>query len=123
MNAGPRYLPAALAVAIMAGALVQAGAASAHEGCIMTLDTLAECVTHHREGDEIYSEGAYTSLIAKVNAAVDARDRGNTEAAGNILSAFISEVEALESKQIAPEAAEHMVAHAEEALENLQASS
>ena len=120
VNAKTRYLPVAL-VALAVGALAQVGMAFAHEEekCEMTLDTLVECVTHHWERGEIYNEGVYQSLIAKVNAAVDARDRGDIEAAANILSAFISEVEILKSTQIAPEAAEHMIAHAEEALENL----
>lgn len=121
-NARLRYLPVALAASMIAGALahMQVGAAFAHgEECEMTLDTLAECVTYHWNDGEIYNEGVYNSLIAKVNAAVDARDQDNTEATVNILSAFISEVEALAPEQIAPEAAEHMIAHAQEALENL----
>ncbi len=114
---------AGLATFLAASAITQGrGIAYAHEDgeCLMVLDTLAHCVTHHWEAGQIHSEGVYNSLISKVNAAVNARDNGNTEAAINILEAFIHQVEALSSKQIDSEAAEHMIHHATKAIEELE---
>lgn len=95
--------------------------AYAHDDeCPMTLDTLADCVTHHWNDGQIHSKGVYNSLISKVDAAVNARDSGNTEAAINILEAFIHQVDAQSSKQIDSEAAEHMIQHATKAIEDLE---
>lgn len=120
------YYFVALAVsAVLATSIIvssNATAVYAHEGeeCPRVLDTLADCVTHHWEDGEIYSNGVYKSLISKVNAAVQARDNGNTDIAVNILEAFINQVQAQDGKKIAPEAAEHMIHHATEAIEKLE---
>jgi hypothetical protein len=119
-----RYFVALAVSAVLAASIISSNATAvyAHDGeeCPRTLDTLADCVTHHWEDGEIYSDGVYKSLISKVNAAVQARDNGNTDTAVNILEAFINQVQAQDGKKIAPEAAEHMVHHATEAIEKLE---
>ena len=90
--------------------------------CVMVLETLEMCVTHHWELGEIHSEGVYISLLSKVNAAVSANDLGHVGTAINILNAFISEVESQSGKQIDSEAAEHMIMHANSAIANLEDS-
>lgn len=97
--------------------------AVAQEECPMTLDTLPMCVTHHWESGDISNHGIYNSLLAKANAAIEAQDHGKTECAINILNSFIKEVKAQSSKTITPEAADHMIMHAQTVIKDLQSSS
>jgi hypothetical protein len=118
------WIVAGLATAMLLAASAVIPIAYAHEEdeCPTTLDTLDDCVTHHWNDGQIHSKGVYNSLISKVNAAISTRDNGNTEAAINILEAFIHQVEALSSKQIDSEAAEHMIHHATKAIEDLESA-
>jgi hypothetical protein len=86
--------------------------------CTPTLDNLPECITHH-SGD-ISNHGIYNSLLAKADAAIVAHDRGQINTAINILNAFINEVSAQSSKKITTEAANHMIMHAQAAIDDLQ---
>jgi FIMAH domain len=90
------------------------------DDCVMVLDTLEMCITHHWEMGQIHSNGVYNSLLSKVASAVSANDRGQTSTAINILNAFINQVSAQSGKKIDFEAAEHMIMHANSAITDLQ---
>jgi hypothetical protein len=71
---------------------------------------------------QIHNKGIYNSLLSKVNAAVAANDREQTETAINILNAFINQVSAQSGKQIDVDAALHMITHATSAINHLKNS-
>jgi len=86
--------------------------------CPPTIEGLTECIDHHYSQGNI-SQGTYNSLLAKVDAAQAARDRGQVDTAGNILNALIKQVSAQSSKNITSEAATHMIDHAQMVIEEL----
>jgi hypothetical protein len=102
-----------LTLAYMSPALAQNGVE-----CPPTIEGLSECINHHYSEGNI-SQGTYNSLLAKVDAAQAARDRGQVDTAGNILNALIKQVSAQSSKNITSEAAGHMIMHAQMVIENL----
>ncbi|MBZ0300365.1 MAG: hypothetical protein K8J31_11510 [Anaerolineae bacterium] len=81
-----------------------------HEG--NTIASLAECVSHAASEGHITNAGIAKSLLAKLNAAQSALDRGQPSVAINTLEAFIREVQAQAGKHIHLEHAGHMVEHA-----------
>jgi hypothetical protein len=100
--------------------LVPQAFAQAMTSCPMTLDTLPMCITNHWKLGEISNHGVYNSLLAKANAAIAAKDRGQVKTSINILNAFINQVNALAGKKIADTAANHMIMHAQTAIQVLQ---
>ncbi len=60
------------------------------------------------------------SLLAKLDAAQAAEDRGQTGTAINLLGAFIHEVQAQAGKHIEATHAEHMVMHAQMVIQALK---
>lgn len=92
--------------------------ASDEHGCTheSTVQSLHHCVVHAAEAGHIDDPGVTTSLLAKLDAAQAALDRGQTEVAVNILQAFIQDVEAQAGKHIVTEHAEHLVTHTTEVI-------
>jgi hypothetical protein len=87
--------------------------------CPPTIEGLSECIDHHYSEGTISNQGTYNSLLAKVDAAQAARDRGQIDTASNILNALIKQVNAQSSKNIAPETAIHIINHAQMVIEEL----
>jgi hypothetical protein len=83
-------------------------------------EIILKCIDQHYMMGDISNHGIYNSLLAKANAAIAARDQGQINTAINILNAFIKEVSAQNSKKITAEAANHMILHAQTAIEKLQ---
>jgi hypothetical protein len=78
-----------------------------------TIASLHQCVQHAQEMGHITNAGVATSLLAKLDAAQAALDRGQTDVAISLLNAFISDVSAQSDKLIAADHAAHMVMHAQ----------
>ena len=79
---------------------------------VTNLSSLSETVERLFESGDIDNKGIANSLLSKLNAAQAALDRGNVEAARNILDAFINEVEAQRGKHISEWAADLLIADA-----------
>ncbi len=88
-----------------------------HSGA--TIGSLRNCVKHAFEVGHITREGVADSLLAKLNAAQAAQDRGNIAATINQLRAVINEINAQAGKSIAAEHAGHLVEHAQNVIEAL----
>jgi hypothetical protein len=85
-----------------------------------TIASLATCVEHATSQGIITSQGVANSLLAKLDAAQTALDRGQTSAAINNLQAFIHEVQAQAGKHIDAMHAQHMVMHAQLVIQALK---
>lgn len=92
--------------------------ASDEDGCSHepTVQALRDCLVHAADAGHIDNPGVTQSLLAKLNAAQDALDRGQKEAAVNKLQAFIQAVEAQDGTHILNGHAEHLVHHANEVI-------
>lgn len=77
-----------------------------------TIASLRECVTHAGHEGHITNHGIARSLLAKLDAAQRAVDRGQDETAVNVLNSFINEVQAQAGKHIHAEHAMHLIEHA-----------
>ena len=92
-------------------------AALAHDGeCphhAATIESLRMCVEHSFEMGHIDNYGIAVSLLAKLDAAQAADDRGEPWVAVNVLEAFVHEAAAQEGKHIEADHAGHMIMHAE----------
>jgi len=84
------------------------------------IDGLIASVEYMCEMGWIESPGTCNSLLAKLNNAKNAIDRGQCSTAENVLNAFINEVKALIGKQLTEEAANVSTANAEYVIENLE---
>src|SRR6266700_2491096 len=84
-----------------------------------TIASLTTCVEHAASQGLITSQGVANSLLAELNAAQAALDRGQTSVAINELQAFIHEVQAQAGKHIDPMHAQHMVMHAQLVIQAL----
>lgn len=84
-----------------------------------TIQALHACVTDAIAMGHIDNRGVANSLLAKLDSAQAALDRGQTQVAAANLHAFIQEVKAQTGKHIAAEHAEHMVMHAQAVIDNL----
>lgn len=85
-----------------------------------TIASLTTCVEHAASQGIITSQGVANSLLAKLDAAQAALDRGLTSVAINNLQAFIHEVQAQAGKHIEAMHAEHMVMHAQLVIQALK---
>lgn len=101
---------AILALAAVAPAFANEEHACAHDGT--TIESLHHCVEHAAEMGHIAKPGIANALLAKLDAAQAAYDRGNTTAALNQLNAFINQVKAQTGKSIDAEHAGHLIEHA-----------
>jgi hypothetical protein len=84
-----------------------------------TIDSLHHCVMHAYEMGHITNKGVADSLMAKLDAAQAAFDRGQTEVAINLLNAFVNEVNAQSGKFIVAEHAGHLLRHAQMVIDAL----
>ncbi len=112
-------LVAIFALALVAPAFANEEHACAHDGT--TIESLHHCVEHAAEMGHITKPGVANALMAKLDSAQAAYDRGNTNAASNILNAFINQVNAQTGKSIDAEHAAHLVDHAWNVLNALDA--
>lgn len=119
MNKGiRRLLPMLSMVALLLVLAVPAFAAEDHT-CDHngdTIESLHHCVMHALEMGHITNPGVANSLMAKLDAAQAALDRGQTGVAINILHAFINEVNAQAGIHIDADHAGHLVTHAEHVI-------
>ena len=77
-----------------------------------TIEALDECVEHAANVGHINNLGVAHSLLAKLNAAQAALDRGNPSAALKMLQGFVQEVEGQAGVHIGTEPANHLLDHA-----------
>ena len=87
-----------------------------------TIASLVTCVEQGAQQGFINNQGVAKSLLAKLDAAQAAEDRGQTATAINLLGAFIHEVQAQAGKHIAQPHADHMVMHAQMVIRALEKS-
>jgi hypothetical protein len=85
-----------------------------HDGS--TIASLRLCVTHAIAEGHITNQGVVKSLLAKLDAAHAALDRGQVTVAVNSLRSFINEVQAQAGKHIHAEHAMHMIEHAQQVI-------
>jgi len=83
------------------------------------IDGLIGSVGDYKDTGEIDNKGIANSLVVKLQAAKEQLDSGNTKAAANILKAFINHVEAQHGKHIDEDAADALIADAENILSQL----
>ena len=111
-------------VAFVGFSLLAPGAVRAQtaDDCVHapTIDSLETCVEHAAQQGFIDNQGVTNSLLAKLDAAQAALDRGQTSVAINNLEAFIHEVQALAGKHIEQMHAQHMVMHAQMVIQALK---
>ena len=89
----------------------------AHSGT--NIGELQLCVNHAAQKGHIDSAGTLRALLAKLDAADRAYDRGQARVAVNNLQAFIYLVEAQSGKHIDPNHASHMINHAQLVIDNI----
>ena len=80
-----------------------------------TISALQVCVQH-----AVSTPGVARSLLAELNAAQSALNRGQPRVAILLLQAFIREVQALSGHGIEPEHASHLIQHAELVIQALR---
>ncbi|HET7087292.1 MAG TPA: hypothetical protein VFL17_01445 [Anaerolineae bacterium] len=100
-----------LMVAAPALAKRPSGDECAHD--VATVAALRECVEHAIHHGHIDDPEVAKSLLALLDAAQDAVDRGQEDVAVDILRAFIQEVKAQAGKHIAEPHASHLIEHAQ----------
>ena len=111
-----RVLSVFVLVALLAVvAVVPASATEAHTCShdMNTIESLHHCVNHALEMGHITNAGVANALLAKLNGAQAALDRGQPAVAVNKLNAFINQVQAQSGVHIDPMHAEHMIMHAQ----------
>ena len=81
-----------------------------------TIESLHHCVMHAYSDMHITNKGVANSLMAKLDAAQAAFDRGQTGVAINLLHAFVDEVSAQSGKHIVAEHATHLMEHAQRVI-------
>lgn len=81
-----------------------------------TIESLHHCVMHAFDMGHIVKAGVSDSLLAKLDAAQAALDRGQPGAALDLLRAFINGVSAQAGKSIAADHAAHLVEHAQNVI-------
>jgi hypothetical protein len=87
-----------------------------------TIQSLQACVLHAAEMGFIDNAGVTGSLLAKLDAAASAADRGQPLVAVQAIQAFVNEVTAQAGTHIDTEHAEHMLAHAQAVIQALGGS-
>jgi hypothetical protein len=90
-----------------------AGSTSVTFTIIVTPDSIKDDVTQLLQSGAIDNGGIANSLLAKLNAAAKARERGDCAGANQIYQAFISELQAQSGKHVAPTAVQIMIADAQ----------
>jgi len=86
---------------------------------VATIQSLRACVQHAADLGHIDNQGVTLSLLAELDAAQAALDRGQTGVAVKVLEAFVQEVGAQAGTHILQEHAEHLVMHAQAVIQAL----
>jgi hypothetical protein len=111
-------------VAFVGFSLLTAGAARAQatDDCVHTptITSLQTCVEQAAHQGFIDNQGVTNSLLAQLDTAQAALDRGQTLVAINTLQAFINEVQAQAGKHIVQPHAGHLIEHAQLVIQALQ---
>lgn len=95
--------------------------AESMDGCMQPgIAGLTMCVQHCAVQGFIANQGVAQSLLAKLDAAQTALDRGQPAVVVKQLEAFVQEVQAQTGKQIDVAHAQHMVMHAHMVIDALQ---
>ncbi len=84
-----------------------------------TIRELSTAVEQLLSSGAIATEGVATSLISTLSNALSAQERGNVNAAENMLQAFINKVEAQAGKQISEDAAALLIDAAKQILNGM----
>jgi hypothetical protein len=87
-----------------------------------TIASLQLCVGHAAEMGFIDNQGVTGSLLAKLDAAAAADERGQPQVAVHTIQAFMHEVTAQAGRHIDAEHADHMLAHAQVVIQSLDGS-
>jgi hypothetical protein len=106
-----------LALVILGGVALMA-----HDDCPHgdpTITALRECVIHAASEGHIDDQRVLTSLLATLDAAQAAVDRGDLSAAVNLLEAFIRQLAAQAGQHVDAVHAEHLTEHAEAVIASL----
>jgi hypothetical protein len=113
-----KFLPVLMLVVALlltaAPAFAMEGHECDHGGA--TVESLRHCVNHAYEMGHITNAGVQKSLLAKLDSAQAALDRGQTQVALNTLNAFVQQVSEGAGGAIAPEHATHLVMHAQNVI-------
>lgn len=115
-----RYsFPIAIVLAMLSLMLATPVFAADGHGCTHepTAQALRNCVIHASDVGHIDSKGIAKSLLAKIDAAQAALERGQTKTAVNNLNAFVKAIEAQAGKHIVSEHATHLITHANQVIE------
>jgi hypothetical protein len=113
------FTSALLVLAASFSATVPARAMDCPHPMDATISALRDCVQHAADTGMIDNAGIARSLLAKVDGAQAALDRGQPAVAVNKLQAFIHEVQAQAGKHIDAEHADHMAMHAQMVIDAL----
>ncbi len=87
------------------------------DGCIDTVAGLQQIINTLPDG--ALSDEIKNSLTSKVDNALKSLDKGNDEAAINMLKAFVNQVEAQRGKKISEEAADMLIAYANNVISQI----
>jgi len=119
MKKTPWVVATMVVLTLMIAAPVSAhdGAGCAHDD--PTIGALRECVVHAASEGHITSPAVTKVLLAELDAAQAALDRGRPRVAINLLRAFIWTVQAQSGKHIAAEHAAHLIEHAQMVIQAL----
>ena len=85
-----------------------------------TIAALRECLEHAAHHGHIDNAWVAASLLAKIDAAAAAEERGQPAVAARSLAALTRELAAQDGKHVAAPHAGHLIAHAELVLAALQ---
>ena len=109
-----RLLPILSIVAVLLLLAAPAFAAENHtcDHSNTTIESLHHCVMHAYDMGHITNAGVRDSLLAKLDAAQAALDRGQPGVAVNLLHAFVNQLNAQAGKHIVADHAIHLVDHA-----------
>jgi hypothetical protein len=108
-----------LALATMIAAPAPSNAMDCPHPMEATVASLRDCVQHAADMGKIDNAGVAHSLLAKIDGAQAAVDRGQPAVAVNELQAFIHEVQAQAGQHVDAEHADHMVMHAQMVVDAL----
>ena len=117
-----RILSVVVLLSLLTTALALPAFASDEHMCnhdMNTIESLHHCVNHALEMGHITNAGVANALLAKLDAAQAALDRGQPAVAVNNLNAFINQVQAQSGKHIDPVHADHMIMHAQMVIATL----
>ena len=115
---------ASMGLLALLGLRAPAALAQASDSCPLeaTIASLQACVQHAADAGLIDNQGVTQSLLAKLDAAQAAQDRGQSDVAVQVLQAFVREVSAQSSQHIDAMHAAHMIAHTQIVIQALEAS-